>query len=147
MNQKVKKTEIRIRRLPIAKRVGLLKTETGRSLQGHEVDIINKLLQFGFDVFCQIEANLPYVKVADIVWRNEQWELKGLTGGSRYTVKNNLRKAKKQSRNIVLDISRSQVNISSAVNHVKDYMRDTKRINKVVLICKNEYCIIDRSAI
>ncbi|MDR1196932.1 MAG: hypothetical protein LBL08_01500 [Candidatus Nomurabacteria bacterium] len=82
-----------------------------------------------------------------MVWKNEIWEIKGLTGSSHHTIKNNLRKAKLQSANVVLDISKSQIKISSAINHATDHIRDTKRINKVVIICGNSYCIIDKSAL
>jgi hypothetical protein len=147
MSQKSKNTKIRIRQLPIAKRTGLLKTETGRTLQSHEITAVNKLLKFGYDIFCRVEANLPYVKVADIVWQNEQWEIKSISGNSRHTVRNNLRKARKQSVNIVLDTTNSKIRINSAINRAKDMMRRNKQIKKILILDRENYCIIDRSVI
>jgi hypothetical protein len=147
MNHKMKKSEIRIRQLPTVKRVALLRIETGRTLQNHEVATINKLLRFGYDIFCQIEANLPYTKVADIVWRNEQWELKSIIGKSENTIADSLRKAKKQSGNVVMDISRSSISVERTIGKVKITLKRHKTIQKVLLIDKNRYCIIDRSAL
>jgi hypothetical protein len=142
-----RKPTVRVRQLPVSKREALLKTETGRTLQSHELSTLLKLLQFGQDIFCQIEANLPYTKVADIVWQNEQWEVKGITGHTRYTVRNNLRKARRQSANIVLDISGSTIKMSSAINQVKDMMSRNKQIRKVLVIDQDTYCIIDKSVL
>lgn len=138
---------IRIRKLPSGDRVGLLKTEAGRVLHSHEVETPHKLLRFGYDIYCQIEANLPYVKVADIVWRDDTWEMKNITGGTRYTIKNNLKKAKRQSASIILDISGSPIGMQSAINHTRDRMRDSRSIRTVLIIDSDSYCIIERSAL
>jgi hypothetical protein len=131
----------------VGKRVGLLKTETGRTLHGHEVATLTKLLWFGHDIFCQIEANLPYIKVADIVWQNEQWEIKGVSGGSKHTIANSLQKAKKQSRNIVLDISDSEISMERIIGKVKIGLIRHKTIKRVLIVDKSSYCVIDRSAL
>jgi len=135
----------KIRRIPIHNKRGFAHFEPGKTIQAHELDIVQKLLYFGSDIACKQESNVPYEHTADIVWRNEVWELKGITGSSRHTVRNNLKKAKKQSQNIVLDISESNIQIQSAINHSIDRMKDSRKIRKVFIIDKFDYCIIDRS--
>jgi hypothetical protein len=112
-----------------------------------EFDTIEKLLRFGIDIVCKKELNVPYQQTADIIWKKEIWEIKCLFGNSRHTIRNNLRKAKKQSKNIVIDISNSRIKIGGAISHISDFMRRNKDIKKILIVNKNTYCIIDRSAL
>ena len=137
----------RIHLLPKFKKAGLLKIESGRTLQNHEIATINKLLQFGYDIFCQAEANLPYIKVADIIWCNEQWEIKSTKAKGKNTVAHRLQAGKRQSKNIILDVSESNKPIERLIGQVKIGMCRSKTIKKVLVLYKNEYCIIDKSTI
>lgn len=134
-----------ISRFPKGKNPGLIKIEAGRILHEHEMMIITKLLKFGDDIFCITESNI--IKTADIVWRDELWELKHLHGNSQDTLISRLRKAKKQSSRIVIDLSRSSISIIRSIGTIKDVLRKNKTIIKVLVISKNEYCIVDRAMI
>lgn len=138
---------IRVRPIPTEKRGSSLKIQTSRILHHHELVTLMKLIKFGYDIFCQTEKNLPYTKVADILWQNEQWEIKSITGSTRHTIKNSLRKAKQQSANIIIDISTCRLKINSVINHVQDHMRDSKKIKKVIIIQNNNYCIVTRNTL
>jgi hypothetical protein len=141
------KTNIRIRKFPIGGRRGTLHIEIGRVLRPHEQDTVDALLAFGFDIVCKNESNVPYQHTADIVWRNENWEIKAPTGNTRHTVRNNLRRGKRQSANIIIDISWSQVKMSSAINSMKKHVRESRETKKAMIVCHGEYCVIERGAI
>jgi len=143
----VQTSRFKIKNIPENPHKGLLRIESGRTLRAHEVETIERLLRFGYDIVCNQESNLPYTKVADIVWRNELWEMKYLTGDSKHNIANNLRKAKKQSQNIVLDISSAKREIENAIPQVTDKMHNSKKIRKVLIVSKNRYCLIERNLI
>lgn len=130
---------------PNKKHLGLIKIETGRILHQHEFMIINKLLCFGHDIFCQTESKL--MKTADIVWQDEVWEMKRITGTSRDTIIYNLRKAKRQNSRVILDLSDSPITIQRSLGKIIGAMHKHKTILKVFIISKNEYCVIDRSVL
>jgi len=131
--------------IPKKKRIGLLKIQAGRILHAHEMTTITKLLQFGDDIFCQTESHNPGTKTADIVWKNEFWEIKYVNGNSRETIVRRLKKAKKQSKRIIIDISGSKISAQRAFGKIKDYFRKNKEIIKIFIISKEGYCIIDRA--
>ena len=123
----------------------MLHIESGRTLRAHELETIERLLCFGRDIVCKRELNLPYSKSPDIVWRDEQWEIKYAHGDSAHNIANALRKAKKQSQSIVIDISGARREIENAIPQVKERMYNSKRIKKVLVLSKNRYCLISRS--
>jgi hypothetical protein len=139
-----KNHKFKIRPIPTHNKRAAAHFENGKTILPHELDTVKVLSYFGFDIVCKQESNVPYEHTADIVWKNEVWELKGITGDSRHTIRNNLRKAKKQSQNIVLDISNSKIQMNSAINHTVDRMKDNKQIKKVLIVDKTDYCIIEK---
>ena len=138
--------KVKVRQLPNGK-LGMLKIETGRTLHAHEVATINKLLSFGHDIYCQIEANLPYINVADIMWQNEQWEIKNVTANSQRTIEDSLRKAKRQSSFIIMDISASTLTLERSTGKIAVAMRRHRSIKKVMIFDESRYCTIDKSMI
>ncbi len=136
------KPQIMTRPLP-RRTPGAIRCEAGRTLSPDEQETVQKLAAFGEDIVCQKESNQR--TSADIIWRGELWELKNPLGATRHTIKNNLRKAKRQSGRIIIDISRSRILLSSAINHSRDHMRRTKQVREIILIARDSYCLIDRS--
>lgn len=128
--------------LPKSKKPGLIKIESGRILHKHEIETVMKLLCFGDDIFCQAESKL--IKTADIVWRNEAWEIKNITGGTRNTIKNSIEKARKQSRYIILDMSDSSISLERSLGKIKTLFIYNKKIIKILIISKQKYCLLDR---
>lgn len=56
---------------------------------------------------CNVKFLRPELdKTPDIEARGVRWEIKSPTGDSKKTIENNLRTARKQSKNIVIDLSR-----------------------------------------
>ena len=61
-------------------------------------------------------------KTPDIDVSGTKWEIKSPTGNGKKTIDNNLRAARKQSRNIVLDLRRAKLHQSKAIARINYYV-------------------------
>ncbi len=79
----------------------------------------------------------------DLRIKNIEWELKSPQGDGVKTIENILKKAAKQSKNIILDFSRIKMNGNQALSRTKYYLHNNKHgIKKLIVVTKN-YKIID----
>ena len=72
----------------------------------------------------------------DFKIKNAIWELKSPKGNSKRTIANNLRDASKQSKNVILDLSRCKMNTNSATSRTRDYLKTDTKIKKIIIITK-----------
>lgn len=57
-----------------------------------------------------------------LVKRTRQtWELKSLLGSGKRTMANNLREASRQSKNVVMDLSRCKMNNKNALSRIRGF--------------------------
>lgn len=61
-------------------------------------------------------------KTPDIEVNGAKWEIKSPRGNAKKTIDNNLRTARKQSRNIVLDLRRAKLHQSKAEARIRHYL-------------------------
>lgn len=80
-------------------------------------------------------------KTADFQINNKIWELKSPIGDGKRTIQNNLRKADKQSSNIILDLRRCRMHSTQAMSRVKFELFRANKINHLVVIQKNKNII------
>lgn len=109
-------------------------------LRFHEVNAILLLLDyFNSDIVCINPGN---GKTPDIRINSTEWELKSPQGDGAKTIENILKKATKQSKNIILDLSRIKMNGNQALSRTKYYLRNNKHgIRKLIVITKNHRVI------
>ena len=70
------------------------------------------------------------------------WELKSPLGNGKRTIANNLREASKQSRNIILDLSRCKMNNSVALSRIRGFLSSgDAHINRLIVIDKSRKII------
>lgn len=71
------------------------------------------------------------------------WELKSPIGNGKYTVQNNLREAKRQSSNIVLDLSRIKMHENRAINQATFIIKHhaVRSIQQLIIIKKSKKII------
>lgn len=70
------------------------------------------------------------------------WELKSPMGNSKHTIQNSLRKAKMQSDNIILDLTRCGLTDSQSISRVKHYLlTEVHTIKKLKVITKTKEII------
>ena len=90
---------------------------------------------FHTDVFLvhrQANAKTPDLKIG-----NQYWEIKSPIGASRRTIENNLRKASRQSSNVIIDLHRIRVSNDRAIRRAKDSVKKVSVIDKALVIDKN----------
>ena len=111
-----------------------------KQLRFHEINAILLLLDyFDTDITC---INPGAGKSPDLRIKNIEWELKSPQGNGVKTIENILKKATKQSKNIVLDFSRIKMNNNQALSRTKYYLRNNRHgIRRLIVITKNHKII------
>lgn len=114
--------------------------QTRKQLRYHEVNAILLLLDFfDTDIVC---INPGSGKTPDLRIKNIEWELKSPQGDGVKTIENIIKKAAKQSKNIVLDFSRIKMNGNQALSRTKYYLKNNKHgIKRLIIITKNHKVI------
>ncbi len=70
------------------------------------------------------------------------WEIKSPMGNGRKTMENNLRSARKQSSNIVIDLRRTSMNYHNALARINFYLAtENHRIKQLRIITKSQKII------
>lgn len=109
-------------------------------LRPHEINVILLLLDY-FDVNITC-VNPGLGKTPDLRIKGVEWELKSPQGAGSRTIENILKKAVKQSKNIVLDFSRIKMNSNQAIARTKHYIHNNKHgIKKLIIVTKNHKVI------
>lgn len=70
-----------------------------------------------------------------------KWELKSPMGSSARTIENNMRTARKQSRNLVIDLSRIKLHQRRALSHISFFLSKPNQFDRVLAITKNKKVI------
>ena len=114
--------------------------QSRKQLRFHEVNAILLLLDyFNTDITC---INPGAGKTPDLRIKGIEWELKSPQGDGVKTIENILKKAAKQSENIILDFSRIKMNGIQALSRTRYYLRNNKhRIKKLIVITKSHKII------
>jgi len=78
----------------------------------------------------------------DIKVNGEKWEIKSPLGNGKKTIENNLRAARKQSKNLIIDFSRIKLHQTKAVANISFYLKHApNQFNKVIVITKTKKVI------
>ena len=114
--------------------------QSRKQLRFHEINAILLLLDyFDTDITC---INPGTGKTPDLKINGIEWELKSPQGNGIKTIENILKKATKQSKNIILDFSRIKMNGNQALSRTKYYLHSNKHgIKKLIIITKNHKVI------
>ena len=114
--------------------------QSRKQLRFHEINAILLLLDyFDTDITC---INPGTGKTPDLKINGIEWELKSPQGDGIKTIENILKKATKQSKNIILDFSRIKMNGNQALSRTKYYLHSNKHeIKKLIIITKNHKVI------
>jgi hypothetical protein len=81
-------------------------------------------------------------KTPDIDVKGVRWEIKSPKGNAKKTIENNLRTARKQSANIVIDLARSKMHSARAVARASFYIRtEAHAIKRLKIITKTQKII------
>lgn len=96
---------------------------------------------FGGEIYMNPRVNVPNgVKTADYWWRGEYWDLKMPKGSSKRTIENLIKNSKEQSKNFIIDISKSKLKIIDSKEQIENIYNNTSRlwIDKIILKKNNK---------
>jgi hypothetical protein len=78
----------------------------------------------------------------DIDVNGRKWEIKSPLGNGKKTIENNLRSARKQSENLIIDFGRMKLHQTKAIRNIKFYLeKSPRKFTKVILITKSKKII------
>ncbi|MDR2600034.1 MAG: hypothetical protein LBC73_07135 [Oscillospiraceae bacterium] len=77
-------------------------------------------------------------KSADIMMLGVEWEIKSPTGDSKSTIRNQFRRASKQSKNIIIDIRRTNLRYKSIEKEVLFQIKERPYLKKVIIVDRSE---------
>ena len=78
----------------------------------------------------------------DIEVNGEKWEIKSPLGNGKKTIENNLRAARRQSKNLIVDFSRIKLHQTKAMTNIRFYLNNApNQFSKVIVITKTKKVI------
>lgn len=77
-------------------------------------------------------------KTPDITVHDRNWEIKSPRGNGKKTIENNLRVARKQSLNIVIDLRRIKMHQSKAIARMNFFLSKPHQFKKALVITKSQ---------
>lgn len=105
----------------------------------YEIQIAKILAQkFQSDILFIPPTNSLHTPDLQIVKTGEFWEIKNIRGNGKNTIEDNLKKAAKQSRNVVVSLLRSKMPPSKATARIQHFLsRPHGNIEKIILVTKS----------
>ena len=110
----------------------------GVVLQPHEREIAQLLIERGFIIELIPTARQHHRKTADAIIKGIEWEFKTLRGHTTQSIERLLKKAHKQSSNIVIDIRHTRLREAQAIAKIKYEFRKRSAIKRIKIISKSK---------
>ena len=105
----------------------------------HEWDTVNILLENGYDIEFILESRIKGDHSADIKIKNLGiYELKSPKSDSSDIIKNTLRKAKRQSENIIINLMRTARPEHKCIHEAEKYLKEKGKIKEIWIITKKK---------
>ena len=94
------------------------------------------------------KSNVEFVKrgsstTPDIKIGNIYWEIKSPRGNGKYTISDNIRSARHQSSNIVINLSRTKMTTERAESRVNDFLKNSSTGVRRLIIVTKSHRVID----
>jgi len=93
------------------------------------------------------KSNVEFVKrgtstTPDIKIGNIYWEIKSPRGNGKFTISDNIRSAKHQSPNIVINLSRTKLTTKRAESRIKIFLKNSSTgVKRLILVTKSSKVI------
>ena len=110
----------------------------GVVLEKHEYKTILFFTEIGEDVELIPKSNKKGIRTADIVMDGLQWELKSPRGKGRWLLENTLKKANRQSPNIVIDLRRIKIHQDRCLQELEKQFYKSKGVKWLKVITKTK---------
>ncbi len=128
---------ILLARMPHKKKIGETIIPLGVYPERHELETAAVFLLQGLDVQFLQPSNTRKSKTPDVMIGGVEWEIKAPTGGSRYTIQNQFKRAVKQSKNIILDVRRVSLRHDFIQTEIEKELRLRRSIKRLKVILKS----------
>ena len=92
----------------------------------------------GKDIMFIRPSAIPNQHRPDILMDGVEWEIKCPQGNSKRTIENNLRKALKQSHNVIFDLRHIMLSEEQCVVKLEKEFRDNTQLRKLYIIKRDE---------
>ena len=109
----------------------------GVSLEKHENEIVVFFTELGYDVELIPPSNSPKAKTPDFLMNGVAWEMKSPQGKSKTSLEHIIKKATKQSENIIIDLSHSKLQENDALKEIKKRFLQINSCRRLKIITKN----------
>ncbi len=113
-------------------------TPNGVTLEKHEFKTILIFTELGYNVSLIPKSNKKGIHTADIIMDSKQWEIKCPKGNGRWLLENTLKRASKQSENIIIDLSRIKIHQTKCLNELEKQFYKIKQIRRLLVVTKNK---------
>ena len=110
----------------------------GVHLTEAEKHTINILLNEGYNIELVQPSDVKDTHNPDILINNIYWEIKAPVGKSKNTIRHNLKRAEKQSRNVIIDLYRCGLTEFQAMKDIKRVFYISKHLQKLKVITKQQ---------
>lgn len=119
------------------RKLGKIIIPSGVRPELHELETAYVFTALGKDVeFIKPVANKS-AKTPDIIPDSITWEMKSPTGTGRWTIDNQFKRSKRQSRNLIIDIRRVKMNEAVVVKEVERVFHIKRTVRHVKLVVKS----------
>ena len=102
---------------------------------------------FNENVYLNPRINYPEgIKTSDYIFKCERWDLKSIIGNSTQVFYHVIYKNKEQSSNFIFDITKSKINMKSALElaNVLYGRSDIIFLDKIIILDNNEFMVLKR---
>ncbi len=110
----------------------------GVILEKHEYKTILLFTEIGIDVELIPKSNKKGVHTPDIIMNSLKWEMKSPKGKGRWLLENTLKKAVKQSPNVIIDLDRIKIHQTKCLQELEKQFYKSKGAKWLKIITKNK---------
>lgn len=101
--------------------------------------------KFQSDILFVPPINALHTPDLQVINTKKFWEIKNIRGNGKNTIEDNLKKAAKQSRNIVISLFQSKMTPTQAAARIRYFLsRPHRNIKQIILITKSDKTIVFR---
>src|SRR5690349_13475570 len=118
----------------------VVKTDLADLPKGHE---LSAALILAYHFKTDVTFLRPkYARTPDVDVSGVKWEIKSPMGNGRRTIDNNFNEARRQSKNIVIDLRRIKMHQSKANARINFYLSTPHHFKRVLVITKSKKVIV-----
>ena len=104
----------------------------------HEFETAKYFAALGKDIVFLKPSRIPHTHTPDIRMDGVEWEMKCPTGGGKYTIEENFRKAIKQSKYIIFDLRYIKFPENQCITQLKREFESRTYLQRLYIITKSK---------